>query len=85
MPDTGEDRQIRSRVKAKETAIVRSEKKLLGKEALSEKRAEVVFRSRNTRSEEQSPAKQTVKRQNRRSKDRKYRGQATTVKSASVR
>jgi hypothetical protein len=72
MPDTGEDRQIRSRVKAKETAIVRSEKKLLGKEALSEKRAEVFFRSRNTKSETPAPAKQTVKRQNRRSKDRKY-------------
>ena len=72
MPDTGEDRQIRSRVKAKEAATVRSEKKMLGKEALSEKRAEVVFRSRNAKAEGQVLAEQSVpKRQTRRSKRRK--------------
>jgi hypothetical protein len=71
MPDTGEDRQIRSRVKAKEAATVRSEKKMLGKEALSEKRAEVVFRSQNAKAEGQVLAEQSVKRQTRRSKRRK--------------
>jgi hypothetical protein len=71
MPDTGEDRQIRSRAKAKEAATVRSEKKMLGKEALSEKRAEVVFRSRNAKAEGQVLAEQSVKRQTRRSKGRK--------------
>ena len=71
MPDTGEDRQIRSRVKAKQAATVRSEKKMLGKEALSEKRAEVVFRSGNAKTEGQVMAKPGVKRQTRRSKRRK--------------
>ncbi len=71
MPDTGEDRQIRSRVKAKEAATVRSEKKMLGKKALSEKRAEVVFRSRNAKAERQVLPEQSVKRQTRRSKRRK--------------
>jgi hypothetical protein len=71
MADTGEDRQIRSRVKAKDAATVRSEKKMLGKEALSEKRAEVVFRSRNAKAKGQVPANQGIKRQNRRSKRRK--------------
>jgi len=71
MPDTGEDREIRSRVKAKEAATVRSEKKMLGKEALSEKQAEVVFRSRKAKAKGQVPADQSVKRQDRRSKRRK--------------
>ncbi len=71
MPDTGEDRQIRSRVKAKEAAIVGSEKKLLGKEVSSEKRAEAVFRRQNTKAEGQVLAKQGIKRQSRRSKLRK--------------
>jgi len=71
MPDTGEDRQIRSRVKAKQTATIRSEKKMLGKEALSEKRAELVFRRRNTKAKGQETAESGVRSQNRLSKRKK--------------
>jgi hypothetical protein len=71
MADTGEDRQIRSRVKAKETATVRSEKKMLGKEASSEKRADVAFRSRNVKAAGKVRAEESVKGQDRRSKRKK--------------
>ncbi len=71
MADTGEDRQIRSRAKAKEAATVRSEKKMLSKEALSEKRAEVVFRRRNAQAEGRVIARQGFKRPSRRSRRRK--------------